>query len=148
MTGFDCAECTVKTYDSTKSTTSKSPTNTDTTLTYLRSQYGDDTESKFGGYYVKDQVCMSGNADSLTCTQLSDSGFEFFVVNNLNKDLYYSNALFSGILGLSVNSSNSAQSLVEYLKATKQIGNTIVSIFSNSTYGLVNFGFYDTKYIV
>jgi hypothetical protein len=44
--------------------------------------------------------------DRLNCTARNDPGYEFFVVNNLNNDLYFSNALFSGILGISVNSSN------------------------------------------
>lgn len=148
MTGFDCAECTVKTYDSTKSTTMKSPSNTDTSLDYLRTQYGEDTTSTFGGYYVKDRMCFNGVVDRLNCTSRSDNGFEFFVVNSLNNDIYYSNALFSGILGLSVNSSNSAQSIVEYLTATDQIDKNIVSIYSNTTYGLVKLGQFDEKYIL
>lgn len=75
-------------------------------MSYLRTQYGEDTTSMFGGYYIRDRLCFNGVVDRLNCTARNDPGYEFFVVNNLNNDLYFSNALFSGILGISVNSSN------------------------------------------
>lgn len=106
LTGFDCAECTVKTYDSKLSSTAMPPTNKDTSMSYLRTQYGEDTTSEFGGYFIRDRVCFNGVVDRLNCTARDDAGFEFFVINNLKNDIYFSNALFSGILGVSVNSSN------------------------------------------
>ena len=106
MTGFDCTECTVKTYDSKLSATAKPPTNPSTTISYLRTQYGEDTTSEFGGYFIRDRVCFNGVVDRLNCTARNDPGYEFFVINNLKNDIYFSNALFSGILGMSVNSSN------------------------------------------
>ena len=106
MTGFDCAECTVKTYDSKKSTSAMPSINNSTSMSYLRTQYGEDTTSEFGGYFIKDRLCFNGVVDRLNCTARDVPGFEFFVINNLKNDIYFSNALFSGILGVSVNSSN------------------------------------------
>jgi len=104
--------------------------------------------STFGGYYIKDRFCFGGVVDRLNCTSRSDDGFEFFVITKLNNDLYYSNALFSGIIGLDVNLTSQVESIIEYLVSSKQIDFKMMSVYTNSTYGLVKLGQYDQNFIV
>jgi hypothetical protein len=42
LTGFDCDQCQVKTYDSKKSKTMNPPNNLNTSLGYVRTQYSDE----------------------------------------------------------------------------------------------------------
>ena len=63
-----------------------------------------------------------GGKDGSGCTSTKSDSFEFFVVTGFPPDdAYYSNSLFSGVLGLATNLSNDAMSMTEYLKATQQI---------------------------
>ena len=59
---------------------------------------------------------MGGKDSRLDCASI----FEFFVITGFPPDdEYYTNSLFSGVLGLATNTSNDVNSITEYLKATK-----------------------------
>ena len=121
FTGFDCDRCPVKTYSSTGSLTKKdNPLRKETTLSYNRTTglYIPDNEALFTGYWVRDRICFNGVVDRLNCTARTDNGHEFFVVTDTDEDSYFSNSLFSGILGLGVGQSFDL-SLPGYLKNTK-----------------------------
>lgn len=72
---------------------------------------------------MKDRLCFNGAVGRLNCTSQKDNGFEFFVITGLPpRDLYYTESLFSGVLGLSRNTSNNdVLSVIEYLQVTSQI---------------------------
>ncbi len=60
----------------------------------------------------------------------------------------YENSLFSGVLGLSVNTTNRAiQSVVQYLKRTDQIENMMVSIKKKENVTRVVVGSWDKEYL-
>jgi hypothetical protein len=77
---------------------------------------------------VKDEVCFNGATGRHNCTSRANPGYEFFVIDSLEKAKAYQDKLFAGILGLSVDPHTDHISLVEYLHHYKLIDNLQISI--------------------